>query len=110
MFRLLMANCTVSDESVGEAWYSRLFDRGPDSRPMPGLLEWHLGDGFGLQVWAEPDRAGHSSVLIEVDDLDSVVGRLVAAGVDNHGPQPGGGRRILVVEDPDGNRVVFAGD
>nr|WP_206680978.1 VOC family protein [Dietzia sp. DQ11-71] len=48
--------------------------------------------------------------MIEVDDLDSVVGRLVAAGVDNHGPQPGGGRRILVVEDPDGNRVVFAGD
>jgi predicted enzyme related to lactoylglutathione lyase len=48
--------------------------------------------------------------VIEVDDLDSVVGRLVAAGVDNLGPQPGGGRRILVVEDPDGNRVVFAGD
>ena len=110
MFRLLMANCTVSDESVGDAWYSRHLDRGPDSRPMPELLEWHLGDGFGLQVGAEPDRAGHSSVVIEVDDLDSVVGRLVAAGVDNLGPQPGGGRRILVVEAPDGNRVVFAGD
>lgn len=110
MFRGLLGNCTVTDASAAETWYARLFGREPDGRPMPGLLEWHLGDGFGLQVWAEPERAGHSAVVIEVDDLDAVVHRLTAAGVDQQGPQPGGGRRILVVEDPDGNRVVFAGD
>lgn len=109
MYRRLMGNCTVSDGSAAEAWYSRVLGRGPDDRPMPGLLEWHLGDSFGLQVWAEPGRAGHSSVVIGVDDLDREARRLDASGIDNPGPQPGGGQRILVVEDPDGNRVVFAG-
>lgn len=96
-----MGNCTVSDGSAAEAWYSRVLGRGPDDRPMPGLLEWHLGDSFGLQVWAEPGRAGHSSVVIGVDDLDREARRLDASGIDNPGPQPGGGQKILVVEDPD---------
>ncbi|UVE95845.1 hypothetical protein L8M95_03345 [Dietzia sp. B32] len=47
--------------------------------------------------------------MIGVDDLDKEARRLDASGIDNPGPQPGGGQRILVVEDPDGNRVVFAG-
>ncbi|MDV8002568.1 VOC family protein [Rhodococcus sp. IEGM 1408] len=100
----------MTDESAAGKWYARLLDREPDDRPMPGLLEWHFGNGFGLQVWAEPERAGHSVVVIEVDDMDAVVSRLTAAGFTLQGPQPGGGRRILVIEDPDGNRVVFAGE
>ena len=77
---------------------------------MPGLLEWDMGDGFGRQVWTEPDRAGHSTVVIAADDLDAVVGRLTEAGIENEGTQPGGGQRIVIVNDPDGNRLVFAGD
>lgn len=109
MFRGLLGHCTVTDEAAAERWYSRLLDREPDDRPMPGLLEWHLGDGFGLQIWAEPERAGHSTVVIDVDEVDAVAARLTAAGVEHRGPQPGGGRRVLVIEDPDGNRVVFTG-
>ena len=37
---------------------------------MPGLIEWRLGDSYGLQVWSEPDRAGRSSVVLEDTDLD----------------------------------------
>lgn len=46
----ILAQCTVSDLSTAEKWYSGILGRVPDSRPMDGLLEWHLGDGFGLQV------------------------------------------------------------
>lgn len=46
----ILAQCTVSDLSTAEKWYSEILGRVPDSRPMDGLLEWHLGDGFGLQV------------------------------------------------------------
>lgn len=109
MIHRLLANCTVTDEDRAESWYTRLLDRGPDARPMPGLIEWELGDNFGLQVWTEADRAGNSSVVLAETNLDATAARLTAAGIDHAGPRPGGGARILQVGDPDGNRVVFIG-
>lgn len=109
MIRGVLAHCTVTDLDRAEEWYSRLFDRQPDARPMPGLLEWHLGDAFGVQVWSEADRAGHSSVVLDETDVDATAARLASAGIGHDGPQPGGGARILQLVDPDGNRVVFIG-
>lgn len=103
----VLAQSTVGDLATAEPWYSALFGRGPDARPMPGLLEWHLGDGFGVQVWAEPGRAGRSSMVLGEGDLDALAARLTAAGFDHPGPQPASSSRILPLEDPDGNRVVF---
>ncbi|MGY1740880.1 MULTISPECIES: VOC family protein [unclassified Blastococcus] len=107
-FSSVLAQSTVSDLAAAERWYTLLWDRGPDARPMPGLLEWHLPGSSGLQVWSEPDRAGRSSVVLATDDLEGVVARLRAAGATQEGPQPGGGGRVLVLADPDGNRVVLA--
>ncbi|WP_116201391.1 VOC family protein [Amycolatopsis circi] len=109
MISRVLAQCTVSDLARAEDWYTALLDRGPDARPMPGLLEWHLGDTFGLQVWSEPDRAGRSTVVLEETDLDAAAAHATKAGAAHDGPQPGGGARILPLTDPDGNRVVFIG-
>lgn len=109
MIRRVLAHCTVTRLERAEDWYTRLFGRGPDSRPMPGLLEWHLGETFGLQVWSEPDRAGASSVVFDDTDLDDVAAHASEAGIEHDGPQPGGEARILQLTDPDGNRVVFIG-
>lgn len=109
MIRRMLAGCTVTDSGRAEEWYTRLFDREPDTRPMSGLIEWHLGDTFGVQVWLDPDRAGHSSLVLEETDLDAVAERLAAAGIPHNGPQPGGGARILQLTDPDGNSVVLTG-
>jgi len=76
---------------------------------MPGLIEWHLGDSYGLQVWSESDRAGHSSVVVEETDLDGAAAHATEVGILHDGPQPGGGARILQLADPDGNRVVPTG-
>lgn len=105
----VLAQATVTDLAVAEDWYRRLFARAPDGRPMDGLLEWHLGDGFGLQVWSEPERAGRSTVVLQVDDLDAASGRLHDDGIADGGPQQATNSRILPMEDPDGNRVVLAG-
>lgn len=86
-----------------------LWERGPDARPMPGLLEWYMDETAGLQVWSEPARASPSTVVIGTDDLDAVADRLAAAGVNHEGVQPGGGGRILQVADSDGNRIVLTG-
>lgn len=76
---------------------------------MPGLLEWHLGDTFGVQVWLETDRAGRSTVVLGESDLDQAAARLKAVGIDHDAPVPGGGARILQLVDSDGNRIVFTG-
>lgn len=109
MIHGVYANCTVSDPERAERWYTRLFDRQPDARPMSGLVEWRLGDAGGLQVWSEPDRAGNSTAVLAETDLDAAAGRLAAAGVEHGGPEPGGEARILQLTDPDGNRVVLTG-
>lgn len=105
----ILAQSTVTDLGTAERWYTALWERGPDARPMPGLLEWHLNGTAGLQVWSEPARAGRSTVVMGTDDLDAVAARLAAAGVPHEGVQPGGGGRILQVLDPDGNRIVLTG-
>ena len=73
---------------------------------MDGLLEWHVTDGGGVQLWLEPERAGSSTVVLAADDLDTTATRLAAAGMADGGPEPGGGARVLRLADPDGNRVV----
>lgn len=67
----LLAQMIVTDLPAAIAWYSALFDRDPDARPMDGLVEWHLAEEFGVQVWAEPARAGHSSMVLDESDLDA---------------------------------------
>ncbi|GAB96972.1 catechol 2,3-dioxygenase-like lactoylglutathione lyase family enzyme [Kineosphaera limosa] len=109
MIRRLLANVAVTDVDRAERWYTGLFGGGPDARPMPGLLEWHLAEGFGVQVWLDPARAGHACVVLEVSDLDTAADDATRAGIDHDGPEPGGGARILQLADPDGNRVVLAG-
>jgi predicted enzyme related to lactoylglutathione lyase len=105
----VLAQSPVTDLEAAEAWYTALLERRPDARPMDGLLEWHLTDGGGLQLWAEPERAGHSTLLLGTDDLDAAATRLTAAGLAHGGPQPGGGGRLLQLTDPAGNRVVIVG-
>ena len=106
----VLANLAVEDLAEAERWYALLLGGPPDARPMDGLLEWRPVAGGGVQVWREPARAGGSACVLDVDDLDDVAARLAAADVAHEGPQPGGGARLLVLADPDGNRVVLTGD
>jgi hypothetical protein len=108
-FRRLLAQAIVTDLEVAERWYAALFDGTPQARPMDGLLEWHLGDSFGVQVWLDPARAGRSAMVIEESDLDALAARLGASGLDHDGPQQVTASRVLVLADPDGNQVVVTG-
>ena len=110
MFNGITATISVGGEKTAADWYTRLLDRAPDARPMAGLVEWRLAETCGIQIWEDPERAGGSTVVIDVDDLDSLTERMDAAGFEHDGPAPGGGRRILPIADPDGNQVVFFGE
>ncbi|NIZ90454.1 VOC family protein [Kineococcus rubinsiae] len=108
-FRHLLAQAVVRDLRVAEPWYAEVFAGPPGARPMDGLLEWELGESFGVQVWCDPARAGRSTLVLEVSDLDALAARLTAAGLPHDGPQPITVGRALVLTDPDGNRVVVTG-
>ncbi|MER5741822.1 VOC family protein [Streptomyces sp. NPDC002225] len=103
----LLAQMTVTDLDAATAWYTALLGRGPDARPMRGLIEWHLSDTYGIQVWAEPDRAGHSTVVLDESDLEGRLTRLAHAGIRHDGPRTTDTSRVLTLTDPDGNRTVF---
>lgn len=103
----LMGNQAVTDLEAAERWYATLLGHAPDARPMEGLLEWHLADGFGLQVFHDPARAGGAGVVIRVADLDGAAAALAAAGVTHAGVEGATHQRILRLADPDGNLVVL---
>ncbi|QFU89382.1 VOC family protein [Amycolatopsis sp. YIM 10] len=105
----MLAQATVTDLEVAVSWYTGLFGRQPDARPMDGLAEWHLAATFGVQVWAEPGRAGHSTVVLDEADLDGRAAELDRAGIEHPGPEHATSSRILRLADPDGNRIVFTG-
>lgn len=104
-----MGQSTVRDLAAAEDYYTRLLGRGPDRRPMAGLLEWDLTPTSGLQVFAEPERAGRSSTVLGVADLAAEAARLSAAGIEHPGVQPATASRLLPLTDPDGNRVTLVG-
>ena len=108
-FTRVLAQATVSDLPRAVEWYGTMFGRQPDARPMDGLVEWHLGDGFGVQVWLDRDRAGRSSMVLEESDLDELVARLDEAALEHEPPRDVTASRIVQLEDPDGNRIVVSG-
>ena len=108
-FTHVLAGALVGDLAAAESWYATLFVREPDARPMDGLLQEHLPDGSGVQVYRDPSRAGRGSLVLHESDLDAAAARLREASVDREGPEPGGGARVLRLTDPDGNSVVLTG-
>ena len=108
-FTRVLAQSTVTDLERAVGWYSKLFGRQPDAHPMDGLVEWHLGDSYGVQVWAESDRAGSSSMVLDESDFDGLIVRLDDAGLSHDRPQDVTASRIIALVDPDGNRIVVSG-
>lgn len=104
---IVMAEQFVDDVEAAEHFYTRVLGRGPDARPMDGLLEWHVAGCGGLQVFRDPARAGGTSMTLGVTDLEAAVRDLDAAGLE-HG-EPWGATYVRVVElnDPSGNGVVL---
>lgn len=107
-FTRVAAEVIVTDHTAAVAWYERLVGRPPDERPMDGLAEWQLTDTGWLQVFADPDRAGHSATTLGVDDLDAVVGALAERGIELSRQTTSRGQPLATVTDPDGNLVVLA--
>lgn len=106
--RNAIASLAVSNMDVARAWYSGLFEHGPDSTPMPELMEWSFPGGGWLQVYRAPERAGRGSCTLSVSSIEEIVERLKTLGFRIGHRVDAPKVRTLMLRDPDGNSIAFA--
>ena len=105
----VFAEVLVADHAAAVEWYSTLFSRPPDRRPMDGLAEWQLSPTGGLQVFERAEGAGGSFATLAVDTVAPVVDHLTGVGIHAEVQTVSSGFAVAAEQDPDGNTLTFAG-
>ena len=107
----VIAVLPVKDQDTAVGWYKKLLGRDADIIPVEGVAEWQLAENAWLQVTADPERAGSTTVIIGVNDIDVQCNACAAANLP-HGEVVVLPEIIKMVEviDPDGNKVTFVQD
>ena len=103
-----IASVAVKDVKAATAWYEKLLQRAPDSKPMPEVVEWKFERGGWLQVYQQPERAGEGSCTLAVADIESVIVHLRTLQVDASRRTSGAKVETVMISDPDGNHLAFA--
>jgi hypothetical protein len=99
----------VADHELRVAWYSDLFGREPDRRPMEGSAEWQVTTTSAVMVYADADAAGGGNLIIGVDDLNATSSELYEREIVLEPyTVPSGQFRLAELADPSGNTVSFA--
>jgi predicted enzyme related to lactoylglutathione lyase len=104
----IYACLAVADFERGVIFYTRLMGRAPDDQPMPGMAQWRNMNGAGLQLWHEPENAGHGRTTIVVPVMDDERRRLTNAGLALSADMVGDWGVVAQIADPDGNQITLA--
>ena len=104
----VFANVSCSNLKVSEAWYAKLFGRGPDRHPMDGLAEWQFSDSAEVQLYQDEDKAGRSTLTLGVVPLEPERRRIIEAGIAAGDIEKAKDFYILRLREPDKNLVVLA--
>lgn len=103
-----IASLAVTDLKASVTWYEKLFERPPDSTPMPEVAEWKFERGGWLQVYQLPERAGQGSCTLAAIDLEETIAHLQSLGIDTSQQTSGNKVKTVMIVDPDGNHLAFA--
>lgn len=98
----------AADLAAAEQWYTKLFGRGPDYRPMPTLLHWELSDRGGLMLSSSDEIASRGTIFLYVADLAAERHRLEQAGIAIGKDIAGDYSTLAQIRDPDGNLITLA--
>ncbi|WP_245266180.1 VOC family protein [Mesorhizobium sp. L103C119B0] len=85
-----------------EEFYTRLFERRPDDRPMDGLIQWRNVAGANLQIFHDKENA------VVVPKMDKARRALEESGVMLTRESEGDYGKIAQIANPDGNRITLA--
>jgi hypothetical protein len=99
-------NCSNLDDSI--RWFTAVFARGPDARPMEGLAEWHHADTAGFQLFQNARDAGHGALTLIIEGIEDERERLSTAGLAPGEVEPASYVKLMRLHDPDKNLVVLA--
>ena len=102
------AGIMVTHLEPSVAWYEKLLDRPPDARPMEGLAEWKLPQGAWIQVYQDRERAGFSSVTLQVTNFEEHLEHLRIREIPLGEITSSDYVKTVTISDPSGNRVVLA--
>jgi hypothetical protein len=64
----IFAHVSCTDIARSAAWYEKLFGMPPLRRPMPKLVEWQFTASAEVQLFEQPEHAGHSTLTLKVPD------------------------------------------
>jgi glyoxylase I family protein len=104
----VLAGVPVTNLKSAVNWYTRLIGREPDQRLMAEVAEYQFPTGGWCQLFEDPKRAGRAALTLVVASLDKTLAELKAAGVDHSQPTRTKLVDTAIVNDPDGNQIVFA--
>lgn len=106
--RKVYASLLTSDLPAAEGWYTKLFGREPDYRPMESLVQWELSGQSGLMLSTSAEIAGGGAIFLYVDDVAAERRRLKSLGIVLGDDIKGDYSTLAQVRDPDGNLVTLA--
>jgi catechol 2,3-dioxygenase-like lactoylglutathione lyase family enzyme len=105
----LFAGVRVRDYQASRPWYDRLFGE-PSFLPHDTEAVWTVADDRSVYIVEHPDGAGHSVLLLFLDDLDAWVAEVADRGLEPTERETyANGVRKAIYRDPDGNSVEFGG-
>lgn len=101
----------VKNFDLALEWYIKFFERDPDVVPMEGIAEWQIVENAWIQVSMDHERAGSTTVVIGVDDVESQYKVFLDANfsVEEIVEYPGVIKMIEIM-DLDGNKISFVQD
>ena len=103
-----LAAVAVRDLRASAQGSARLCGRPADSTPMPEVAAWKFSGGGWLQVYASRERIGMGSFTLAVSDLDGQIAALKQRGIDPGRRLGGEKANVIMIKDPDGQRLAFA--
>ena len=92
-------------------WYKKLFGREADVLPMEGIAEWEVVENAWVQITVDPERAGSTTVIIGVNDVDRQRKACIDSDVSvSEILEYPGVIKMIEAADPDGNTISFVQD
>lgn len=98
----------VTDLEAAENWYTKLLNRGPDTRPMDSLVQWELFEQAGLMISTSEEIAASGAMFLYVDDLAAERSRLQSLAITLGDDDEGDYSTLAQVRDPDDNLIFLA--
>jgi predicted enzyme related to lactoylglutathione lyase len=102
-----LASVAVKDVETARVWYAKLLGS-EGTTPMANLAEWTFPRGGGLQLYQLPERAGHGSFTLVVEDIEAEVRKLDEMAVDTSERSSSELVKTVMITDPDGNHIALA--